>query len=208
MDENFLLISLRGGDEGAFTWIVQQYHHSLVRLASSYVGDGGLAEEVVQETWISVLKGLGRFEGRSSLKTWIFSILTNRAKTRAQQEKRILPFSDLDSAFASEPTVAPARFRPSTSPTLPGHWAVKPVSWDSIPEKTMLSREMLDVVLKAVSDLSPGQRAVITLCDIEGFSSDEACNILGISETNQRVLLHRARARVRRVLEDYLNAET
>ena len=207
MDETSLLKSLRISDEGAFTWLVQQYHNSLVRLAFSYVGDSGLAEEVAQETWLAVLKGLDRFEGRSTIKTWIFTILTNRAKTRAQREKRSLPFVNLDDAFENEPTVDPARFNPSTSPTFPGHWSVNPVSWENIPEKTMLSREFYNVVLKAVSDLPPGQQAVITLCDIEGFSPKETCNILDISETNQRVLLHRARARVRQALENYLKME-
>jgi len=207
MDETSLLKSLRKSDEGAFAWLVQQYHNSLVRLAFSYVGDSGLAEEVAQETWLAVLKSLDRFEGRSTIKTWIFTILTNRAKTRAQREKRFLSLVDLDETFENEPTVDPARFNPSASPRFPGHWSVNPVSWENIPEKTMLSRELYDVVLKAVSELSLGQQAVITLCDIEGFSSKETCNILSISETNQRVLLHRARARVRQALENYLKME-
>ena len=208
MDDALLVKSLREGEEGAFAWLVQKYHNSLVRLALSYVQDRGLAEEVAQETWIAVLKGLDRFEIRSSLKTWIFTILTNRAKTRSQRERRSLPISELDDPFGDESTVAPERFRPMNSQTLPGHWIVHPSSWDDVlPESAILSQELQDVVLTAISDLPLGQRAVITLCDIEGFSADEVCNILGISETNQRVLLHRARAKVRNILENYLNLE-
>jgi RNA polymerase sigma-70 factor (ECF subfamily) len=208
MDDALLVKSLREGEEGAFAWLVQKYHNSLVRLALSYVQDRGLAEEVAQETWIAVLKGLDRFEIRSSLKTWIFTILTNRAKTRSQRERRSLPFSELDDPFGDESTVAPERFRSMNSQTLPGHWIVHPSSWDDVlPESAILSQELQDVVLTAISDLPLGQRAVITLCDIEGFSADEVCNILGTSETNQRVLLHRARAKVRNILENYLNLE-
>ena len=207
VDNGSLLTSLREGDEGAFTWLVQQYHNSLVRLAINYVGDYAIAEDVAQETWIAVLKGLDRFEGRSSVKTWIFTILTNRAKTRGQREKRSLPFSELDTALENQPTVDPQRFKPLNSQAFPGHWALKPASWENIPEQTMLSQELLNVVRKAVSELPPGQQAVIELSDIEGFSSNDVCNILGISETNQRVLLHRARAKVREALEDYLKME-
>ena len=207
LDNASLLTSLRRGDEGAFTWLVQQYHNSLVRLALNYVRGHAIAEEVAQETWIAVLKGLSRFEGRSSVKTWIFTILTNRAKTRGQREKRSLPFSELDTAFENQPTVDPERFNPLNFPTFPGHWALKPASWENIPEQIMLSQELLNVVRKAVSELPPGQQAVIELSDIEGFSSNDVCNILGISETNQRVLLHRARAKVRKALDDYLKIE-
>jgi len=206
-DENSLIESLREGDEDAFAWLVQKYHNSLVRLAFTFVQDKSLAEEVAQDTWVAILKGLDRFEGRSSLKTWIFTILSNRAKTRGQREKRFLSFSEFNYPLEDEPAVNPGRFRPPTSPTYAGHWLADPSSWDGIPESVMLSQELLNVVGKAISELPPGQRAVIMLCDIEGFSSVEACNILGITETNQRVLLHRARAKVRTVLEDYLNME-
>ena len=208
LDHGSLLISLRAGDEGAFTWLVQKYHNSLARLALNYVRDYAVAEKVAQETWIAVLKGLDRFEGRSSVKTWIFTILTNRAKTRGQREKRSTPFSELDTAFEDEPTVDPERFKSPNSQTFPGHWASKPGSWENIPEHTMLSQELLNVVRRAVSELPPAQQSVIELSDIEGFSSNDVCNILGISETNQRVLLHRARAKVREVLEDYLKLES
>ena len=207
MDEALLIKSLREGEEGAFAWLVQKYHNSLVRLASSYVQDTGLAEEVAQETWIAILKGIGRFEGRARLKTWMFTILTNRAKTRSQREGRSFSFTELDHLFEDEPTVPPERFHPPNSQRSPGHWIVHPTAWEDAPEKLILSKEFLGIALTAVSELPPGQRAVITLCDVEGFSSEEACNILGISETNQRVLLHRARAKVRGILENYLNSE-
>ena len=202
-----MLKSLRAGDEDAFVWIVQQYHNLLVRLAISYVEDEGLAEEVAQETWVAVLRGLNRFESRSSFKTWIFTILTNQAKTRGQREKRVLPFSDLQDTLDNTPTVNPERFRLSTAETFADHWLINPSSWDNIPEESFLSQEMLHIVHNAVSSLPGNQRAVITLRDIEGFSSGDVCNILGISETNQRVLLHRSRAKVREVLENYLNME-
>lgn len=207
MDEASLLKSLREGDEDVFAWLVQQHHNSLVRLALLYLRDEAQAEEVAQETWIAVLNGLNRFEGRSSIKTWIFTILTNRAKTRVQREKRIISFSELEAGLENTPTVDPERFRPSDSVTAAHHWAVDPSPWSNIPEDSFLSQEMLHIVRDAVSTLPENQRAVITLRDIDGFSSDEVCNILGISETNHRVLLHRARAKIRGVLEDYLNTE-
>ena len=207
VDEALLLKSLSEGDEDAFTWLVQQYHGSLVRLALSYVEDEVLAEEVAQETWIAVLRGLDRFESRSSLKTWIFTILVNRAKTYSQREKRTLLLSEFEDLLENEPTVDPDRFFPQDSQKSPGHWIKHPTSWEDIPESIMLSRELMNVVLTAIAALPSGQMTVITLCDIEGFSTEEACNILGVSETNQRVLLHRARAKIRSVLENYLKPE-
>ena len=207
LDEALLLESLRGGDEGAFAWLVQQYHNSLVRLALLYLDNEAQAEEVAQETWIAVLNGLTRFEGRSNLKTWMFTILTNQAKTRGRREKRTLSFSELEEGLENTPTVDPERFKPSNSITSANHWSVNPSTWNNIPEESFLSQEMLYIVHDAVSTLPGNQRAVITLRDIEGFSSGDVCNILGISETNHRVLLHRARAKVRGVLEDYLNTE-
>ena len=207
VDEAVLLKSLSEGDEDAFTWLVQQYHSSLVRVALSYVEDEVLAEEVAQETWIAVLRGLDRFESRSSLKTWIFTILVNRAKTYSQREKRNLLLSEFEDLLENEPTVDPGRFFPHDSQKSPGHWIKHPTSWEDIPENIMLSRELMNVVLTAISALPSGQMAVITLCDIEGFSTEETCNILGVSETNQRVLLHRARAKIRSVLENYLKPE-
>ena len=196
-----LIERLRRGDESAFTFLVEQYQKMMLRIALMYVHEREIAEDVVQETWISVLKGLDKFEGRSSLKTWIFSILINRAKTRAQREGRSLPFSSLENAEEDldEPTVDPERF------TRQGEWKVFPDSWDGIPEQLLLSQETSSVINKAIEKLAPTQRQVITLRDINGWSSEEVRNVLNISETNQRVLLHRARASVRRALESYLD---
>ncbi|HNB52491.1 MAG TPA: sigma-70 family RNA polymerase sigma factor, partial [Anaerolineales bacterium] len=147
------------------------------------------------------------FEGRSSLKTWLYTILTNRAKTRAQREKRTVPFSDLEGedTDSDEATVAPNRFRPPNAPEWAGHWKPdeKPTPWQSSPEANTLSQELRACIEQAIAALPPGPRAVITMRDLESWSSEEVCNILEISETNQRVLLHRARAKVRRALEIY-----
>ena len=207
-DEEWKLVqALRAGDEAAFEALIERYHASLVRLAMLYVSDRAIAEDVTQETWLGVLEGLPRFEGRASLKTWLFRILTNRAKTRGQRESRSIPFSafwDPD-AEPAEPAVSPERFLPDDNPVTPHHWAVKPAAWDEIPEEYFLTRETLAHVQKAIEALPPSQREVITLRDIEGWTADEVCNALEISETNQRVLLHRARARVRRTLEVYFD---
>lgn len=189
--------ALRGGDEAAFTRLITAYHSAMLRLAAIFVSDRAVAEEVVQETWLAVLQGISRFEGRSSLKTWLFRILTNRAKTRAQREGRYVPLSTLDDLDA-EPSASPERFDPT------GHWANAPQSWDEVPEDRLLSEETRALIQEAIDALPPNQREVITLRDIEGWGSEEVCNVLGISETNQRVLLHRARSRVRQALEYYL----
>lgn len=206
-DDLHLVEALRGGDEAAFASLLDQYHASLVRLACVYVSSQAVAEEVAQETWLGVLQGLDRFESRSSLKTWIFRILTNRAKTRGQREARSVPFSDwLDAENESdEPAVDPSRFRPPDDPDWPNHWAVNPAGWDDIPERYFLSQETKEHILAAIAALPPNQREVITLRDIEGWSSTEVCTVLFISETNQRVLLHRARSKVRQALEEYFD---
>jgi RNA polymerase sigma-70 factor (ECF subfamily) len=171
-----------------------------------YVSERTVAEEVVQEAWMGVLEGLNRFEGRASLKTWIFRILTNCAKTRAWHEKRSVPFSSLSDMEINvdEPAVDADRFLPADAP-LPGHWASLPANWDDIPEQRLLSEETAACILSATETLPPSQRLVITLHDIEGWTSEEICNVLGILETNRRVLLHRARSKVRRALEQYFD---
>lgn len=209
-DDQNLVMRLRLRDEEAFMGLVQQYHSSLVRLASIYVNDEAVAEDVAQETWLGVLKGLERFEGRSSLKTWIFTILTNRAKTRAQREKRTLPFSaleDPDNSDSGEFSVDPDRFRPTHDPEWAGHWKPdeRPTPWQITPEASVLSKELRARIEQSIELLPPGPRAVITMRDLEGWTSEEVCNVLEISETNQRVLLHRARAKVRRALEMYFD---
>ncbi len=206
MDERRLLEALRNGDETAFAWLINQYHTSLVRLAKVYVSSAAVAEEVAQETWLGVLQGLDQFEGRSSLKTWIFRILTNRAKTRGQREARSVPFSDLEDPDLgpAEPAVEPDRFNPPDHPHWPNHWAVEPASWETIPEQRFLSQETRAYIEQAIAELPSSQRQVIMLRDIDGWTSDEVCAVLGLSEANQRVLLHRARSKVRRALEQYL----
>ena len=203
-----MLEALRSGNESAFVSLVDRYHASMLRLAMVFVPSQAVAEEVVQETWMGVLQGLNRFEGRSSLKTWIFRILTNRAKTHALREGRSVPFSSLPefNSDLPEPVVEPERFR-GPDQQWPGHWISFPNSWDEIPEERILSQETLTRIQEAIDALPPGQREVITLRDIEGWPSDETCNLLGVSEANQRVLLHRARSRVRRALERYFEEE-
>jgi RNA polymerase sigma-70 factor, ECF subfamily len=174
----------------------------MVRVAQIYVGSRAIAEEVAQEAWVGVLNGLERFEGRSSLKTWVFRIVTNLAKTRAVREGRTIPFSSLRTPEnVPEPAVEPTRFRPHDDPRWPGHWASKPGEW---PEERLLAAETIAVADAAIDALPSSQRAVITLRDVEGWSSDEVRNALELTETNQRVLLHRARSKVRKALEEHL----
>jgi RNA polymerase sigma-70 factor, ECF subfamily len=197
-----LLEALRAGDEDAFAELVREYHPSLVRVARIYVPTQAAAEEVAAETWLAVLNGLDRFEGRSSLRTWIFRILTNIAKTRAVRDGRTLPFSALqDPSRVPEAAVDADRFLDPEHPRWPGHWAVRPEPW---PEDALLASETREVIGEAIEALPATQRAVITLRDVQGWSSDEVRNALDLSETNQRVLLHRARSKVRAALESYL----
>lgn len=203
------LEALRNGDERAFASLVDRYYGSLLRLAMAYVPSRAVAEEVVQETWVGVLEGLSRFEGRSSLKTWIFRILTNRAKTRGQRERRYEPMGlGGDSGDNPDgPAVDPDRFLKSGY--FVDHWVSQPNAWeDETPERLLLSKETRAQIEKAIEALPPTQRQVITLRDIEEVSSQEVCNILDITETNQRVLLHRARSKVRRTLEPYMEGQT
>jgi RNA polymerase sigma-70 factor (ECF subfamily) len=206
-DDLALIEALRRGDEAAFVILVGRYHHSLLRVASLYISSGAAAEDVVQETWLGVLRGLERFEGRSSLKTWIFRILINRAKTRGERDRRSIPFSELDGVDSDgdEPAVEPDRFLPVDHPRWPRHWASFPNSWDESPEHMLLSTETRSIMQRAIDALPPTQREVIILRDIEGWTSEDVCNALVLTETNQRVLLHRARSKVRRALEQYLN---
>jgi RNA polymerase sigma-70 factor, ECF subfamily len=201
-NEQELVAALRAGDEAAFEALVDRYHASLVRLARMYARDPAVAEEVAQETWLAVLNGIDRFEGRSSLKTWLFRILTNRAKTRGERERRSVPFSSVP-PDSDEPAVDPERFR-GEADRYPGGWKEFPQPWEGDPEERLLAGEARALILDAIEQLPANQRAVITLRDIDGFSSDETRNVLDLSETNQRVLLHRARSKVRHALEQYL----
>jgi RNA polymerase sigma-70 factor (ECF subfamily) len=201
-----LVDSLRAGNEAVFGALVDRYHSALVRVALGYVRERSIAEEVAQETWLAVLQGIGRFEQRSSFQTWLFKILTNRAKSRGQREARSVPLSALGTDLGpDEPAVDPDRFRPPDAPQWPGGWADPPRSWAGNPEERLLASETRRLILEVISELPPAQRIVITLRDIEGWTAEETCNALDLSDTNQRVLLHRARSKVRQALERYLD---
>ena len=203
VEDTRVVRALKAGDESAFERLMREYHAALLRVAQIYVSTLAVAEEVVQETWLAVLNGIDRFEGRSSLKTWIFRILTNIAKTRAVRESRTIPFSALQRPdVVPEPAVDPDRFRDAEDPHWPGHWASPPQPWG--PEERLLGAETREVIERAIEALPAAQRAVISLRDIEGWGSEDVCNALDVTETNQRVLLHRARSKVRRALEAYL----
>src|SRR5207245_1776218 len=186
-DDLYLIEQLRSGNEAGVVALIERYASAMLRLAMVYVKAWAVAEEVVQETWLAVLEGLGRFEGRSSLKTWMFRILTNCAKTRAQREGRSIPFSSVLSLDVDiyEPTVDPDRFR-GPDQQWPGGWVSFPVSWNDLPEDRLLSQETRAYIQMAVDALPPNQRGVITLRDIEGWTAGEVCSFLGISEANQR----------------------
>ena len=197
-----LLQALRAGDEKAFVELLRRYGPGMLRVAMLYVPSRAVAEEVVQEAWLGVIAGLDRFEGRSSLKTWIFRILTNTAKTRGEREGRSVPFSSLAEDDPDEPAVDFDRFL-GADHRWAGHWASSPRSLADVPEERLLAREARERIDTTIGALPPNQRAVITLRDVKGFSAEETCSVLGISEANQRVLLHRARAKVRAALEAY-----
>ena len=203
-DEAALIARLRAGDERAFEDVVTRFYPSMLAVARGYVRSRSVAEEVVQEAWLGVLNGLDRFEGRSSLRTWVLRIVANIAQTRGVREARVVPVSSLRSE-ADEPAVEPERFRAAGDP-FPGHWWSYPTDWRTLPESKLLSQETLEVVKNAIEELPDVQRTVITMRDVAGCDSDEVCQALEISEGNQRVLLHRARARVRTALERHLDA--
>ena len=209
VNDTHLLAMLRDGNEAAFVVLIDRYHASMFRLAKVYVSTNAVAEEVVQEAWLGVLRGIHQFQEKSSLKTWIFRILTNCAKTRALREGRSIPFSSISDyeTQASEPAVDAHRFMPADDPQGRGSWTIYPQRWDNIPEDRLLSQETRACINHAIAALSPGQRMVITLRDIEGWTSEEVCRFLDLSEANQRVLLHRARSKVRSALEQYFNEE-
>jgi len=200
-DEAGLLARLRAGDEDAFEALVARHYGTMLAVAQTYVKGRATAEEVVQDTWLAVIQGLDRFEGRASLKTWILSILVNKAKTRGVREARSVPFA----ALAGEddaPAVAPERFRGSDD-AYPGHWRAYPGNWSA--DTVVGDRETIRAAMGAIAALPPVQQTVIRMRDVEGYSSEEVCAALDVSEANQRVLLHRARSRVRAVLEEHLD---
>jgi RNA polymerase sigma-70 factor (ECF subfamily) len=203
-DDGRLVRALRDGDEDAFVELVDRLGPAMLRVARAYVPTRAIAEEVVQESWLAVVASLDRFERRSSLKTWIFRIVANKALTRAEREGRTIPFSAL-AGEDGEPAVDPARFTDEGGGR--GHWVAPPPSLDRMPEERLLAREARALVAAAIEALPPAQRLVITLRDVEGLSAEEACTVLELTEGNQRVLLHRARSRVRAALEGYLAEE-
>ena len=202
VDETGLVAALRAGEETVFAQLVDRHTPSMLRVARGYVPSHEIAEEVVQETWIALLKGIDKFEGRSSLRTWLFSVLINIAKTRGSRERR-----DADAAIAAYTagTVDPARFR-GADDRYPGHWRPTdvPAAFPDTPEGAVLGDELVDVARRELDNLPERQRIVVALRDMLGFDSAEVCDLLDISVANQRVLLHRGRAAVRAVLEDYL----
>jgi RNA polymerase sigma-70 factor, ECF subfamily len=204
-DDQQLVAALLAGDEQAFAALVDLHGPALLRVAMAYVPSRAVAEEVVQETWIAVMRGIEGFEGRSSLKTWIFRILTNVALRGGSRERRSVPFAALAAQDPEAPAVDPDRFLPADHELFPGHWVVAPARW-STPEEGLLSAETRAVIVAAIDELPPAQRTVIALRDIEGWSSEEVCAALEISAGNQRILLHRARARVRAAIEEYFGA--
>ncbi|HEV2357591.1 MAG TPA: sigma-70 family RNA polymerase sigma factor [bacterium] len=194
---------LRDGDEAAFVSLVDRHAAAMLRVASMHLPRAA-AEEVVQDTWLGVLQGIAGFEQRSTLKTWIFSILMNRVRTQAQRERRSVPFSALaDAPSDQEPAVEPGRFLGADHPRWPGHWASPPESWGDSPEERLLSAEVRAEIQHAIDRLPPDQREVITLRDVEGWAGEEVSTLLQITPNNERVLLHRARSKVRRALERY-----
>jgi RNA polymerase sigma-70 factor, ECF subfamily len=199
--------ALRGGDEAAFADLMRRYTAPMTSVAMLYVTSHAVAEEVVQDAWMSVVRGLDRFEGRSSLRTWIFTILANCARKRAAREGRCVPFSALPAGQEPlDPPAEPDPFTPAEHPRWSRIWTTPNDAWDALPEERVLGRECVDAVRDAIAGLPPRLREVMTLRDVAGWSSREVADALGISDENQRVRLHRARARVRSALEGYLGA--
>ena len=200
-----LVARLRAGDEDAFREVVKRHDRAMRRIALSFVQTASVADEVVQETWLAVIRGLADFEGRCSLKTWIFRILANRAQSRGVRERRITPFSSLaDPDDEHGGTVDPDRFLPAGSP-FDGYWAVSPSRFFELPEERLLAHETAQLVGQAIDALPARQQQVIRLRDIEGWDAEEVCESLGLSAANQRVLLHRARASVRAAMESHFD---
>src|SRR5271163_3255557 len=202
-DENALTSALRQGNEAVFAQLVDQYTPAMLRVARGYVPSHEIAEEVVQEAWMALLAGIAKFEGRSSLRTWLFTVMINIAKRKGIRERRNI---DAEIAAYKGGTVDPRRFRPPEAPKWPGHWKdqEEPASFPETPEGSLLHNELIGTARRELDKLPERQRMVVTLRDMLGFDSGEVCELLEISVANQRVLLHRGRAAVREVLERYL----
>jgi RNA polymerase sigma-70 factor (ECF subfamily) len=201
-EEGQLIAQLKNRDDAAFVDMVRRHHGYLLALARFYVPDRSVAEEVVQDAWLAVLTGIDRFEERSSFKTWISRIVMNVARTRGVRESRMVAFSEFADreAGGAEPAVDPDRFMGANA-AYPDHWSVAPKPWSADPERQLLAGETQAILDAAIETLPEAQRLVLTLRDVQGWSAEEVCNALGLSETNQRVLLHRARSKVRGILE-------
>jgi RNA polymerase sigma-70 factor (ECF subfamily) len=196
--------ALREGDERTFRELFARTYPMMKRIARSHVSSDAVAEEIVQDTWMAVITGIGRFEGRSALSTWIFSILSNQAKNHSARERRALPFSSVAPRDTEEPAVGVDRFQKDDE-AWPGHWANPPRPWQK-PERRLLSLEARDHLKQALTQLPDRQRLIVGLRDIDGYSAGEVCDLLDVSHENQRVLLHRGRSRLRAVLEEYVDA--
>jgi RNA polymerase sigma-70 factor (ECF subfamily) len=201
-DDPAFLARLRQGDAGAYRLLIRRFHASLIGVAAGIIGSRAQAEEVVQDAWLAVYAGIGRFEGRSSLVTWLFSIVLNRARTRASREGRLVGLpAMMDGTPPDERAVPLSAFKPD------GHWVDAPRLWDELdPERVVGGRQLWDHVQTAIERLPAGQRAVIILRDMEGRTAEEACELLAISAENQRVLLHRARGRIRQAIDGVTGA--
>jgi RNA polymerase sigma-70 factor, ECF subfamily len=205
-NEQVLIQRLKARDEAAFTELIHRYHGYLLPLADFFVSNPAVAEEVVQDAWLAVLNGIDRFEERSSFRTWISRIVMNIARTRGVRESRMVPFSEFadDEIHQPDTAVDPARFRDAAD-DYPDHWSVAPRTWNADPEKQLLNAETREVLELAIESLPEVQRLVLTMRDVHGLTTDEVCNVLDISETNQRVLLHRARSKMRGILENHFS---
>lgn len=208
LGDDALLDGVRTNDVKACEALVRRHHQALVRMARLYVSSDAAAADVAQDTWLAALAGLDRFEGRASFRTWLFRILVNQARKSGTRDARQIPFSSttrlVDDPYSG--AIDPDRFKPATDPVEPLHWNTFPSPWESTPEQQALGSELRSALDGAINKLSPAQREVITLIDILGWEPGETAAALGISETNQRVLLHRARSRIRNRLEEYLTA--
>ena len=198
-----IVAALRAGDERTFRELFERHYAAMKRLARGYVQSDAVAEEIVQETWLAILTGIDRFEGRSALGTWMFSILINQAKSHSARERRTLPFSSMSASSGDEPAVAADRFQKDDE-AWPGHWATPPRPWQK-PDRRALSLEAREQVKEALLELPERQRLIVGLRDVDGLSSAEVCDRLELSRENERVLLHRGRSRLRAALEEYVD---
>jgi RNA polymerase sigma-70 factor (ECF subfamily) len=197
--------ALRSGDERTFRELFERSYPMMKRVARGYVRSEAVAEEIVQDTWMAIVTGIDRFQGRSSIGTWIFSILTNQAKSHSARERRAMPFSSIPQPGADEPVVDADRFQKDDE-AWPGHWATPPRPWQK-PERRLMSLEARERLKEALAQLPDRQRVIVGLRDVEGVTAEEVCELLQLSQENQRVLLHRGRSRLRAVLEEYIGAD-